>query len=483
MAYFGGYTGQRGGTGGQSDWDYRNWAAHAQRNWGQRSPAAASPQQTGFMGQMYGRTQDWQDPWRSAAVTEPRSAGYAQRSTGIQPETAWAKWVRERGDPRMGGTGALGASGLTGGQITQMGGGQQWDRYNEQLANYNRWKTMSAKYAAQATSQRDYDDWLARNPNPGKPNTPITDWQGGAGATGAGGAAPQFGAPPTPEALAMRDELDVIPRWLQDQYGDIATYGQLGSQGMRDIDQPMFRQEEAVLGSIDPFMAQQTGLYQGQTREQLQQIRDQAADRRRRATRAAGTSLGRTIGQRPGLATQMMAEAAAPVTAAQAGLEFEAGQRGTQQELGLGAGAYDLATQILMGRGDRRTQLELQNQLSKAGVGLPGVAGASQYMADLWSNRYYDPTHPLQNQYSYQTGLMGVGQGMDLQKMALQQQYQSMNAQQQFDFQKQLMQFKNSLGADDESWAKFMSFLDIGSTIAGNINWGGGGEEEPEPPV
>lgn len=460
MAYGGGYTRQRGGTRGTrplwEQWGFGSLGAarndaEARRR---RGLTTTSPRQTGFMG-MYGRREDWQDPWRLGGKAEPRSAGYGQRSTGIEPETAWAKWLRTRGDPRIGGTGALQPRG----PATQTMGPPR--ELLDMLKEFD--PRMSMRTTNLLSPLIDTKTGIVGGGG-STPRQTATGW-GGAGGASAGAATPAFGTPATPEARRMLGELDVIPGWLQDQYGDISQYGQLGSEGMRTIDQPMFRQEEAVLGSIDPFMERMTGLYGEQTRSALDRIRDEGAQRRRRATSAAGRSLGRTAGQRPGLATQMMAEAAAPVTAAQAGLEFEAGQRGTQQEQQLLGSAYDMANQILMGRGGRRAELELQNQLSKSQVGLPGVAGANQYMADLLGNRYWDLTDPMAQRYSYQSGLMGLGQGFDIQKMAIQQRYQSMNAEQRFDFEKQLMQFKYDLGADDRSWGEFMKFLEIGAEL------------------
>ena len=472
MATFGGYTGRRGDVAGarmpggqrwstpqgQSEWERLNFAAHARRNWGYRPPQGPAPRQTGFMG-MYGRREDWQDPWRGAAVPEQRSAGYGQRSTGIEPETAWAKWLRTRGDPRIGGTGALQPRG----PAAQTTGPPQ--ELLDMLKGFD--PRMSMSTTNLLSPLIDTKTGIVR----GGGSTPRQTATGWGGATGSA-ATPAFGTPPTPEALAMRDELDVIPGWLQDQYGDISQYGQLGSEGMRTIDQPMFRQEEAVLGSIDPFMERMTGLYGEQTRSSLDRIRDEGAQRRRRATSAAGRSLGRMAGQRPGLATQMMAEAAAPVTAAQAGMEFEAEQRGTGLEQNLLGSAYDMANQILMGRGGRRAELELQNQLSKSQVGLPGVAGASQYQADLLGNRYWDLTDPMAQRYSYQTGLMGVGQGMDLQTMAIRQRYGQLNAEQQMKLQQEMEAWmaENNYGQyqDPEFWEVFNNTLQgIGEIVPG----------------
>ena len=288
-------------------------------------------------------------------------------------------------------------------------------------------------------------------------------------------------AVPHNSALHRRPEhapcaISLIEQFLQDQYGAIANQGIFGQEGMRTIDKPMTAEEERILAAIQPFIDQQTGLYQDQTRASLDQIRDQGADRRRRATRAAGTALGRTVGQRPGLAAQMMAEAAAPVTAAQAGLEFQAGQRGTEQELQLGAGAFDLSTGIYQGRGQRRSGLEQENIASKAQIGLPGVAGASQYQADLLGSRYWDLSNPMQNQFSFQSGLMGLGQGFDMQKMAIQQRYGQMNMQQQFDLKQKMEKWMadNNYGQSEDSewWEVLFGGAKAGADIYGKATGG-----------
>ena len=450
-------TGQRGGTGGGTTpiWQQQGFGSlGAARNDSEARrrrglPQTQAPLQRGFLGDIFGRREGYQDPYRTRRIDEPRALSYADRGTlRPQEETAWDKWIRERGDPRIGGSGAWQPSG----PATPPVGAMQ---------NFYDVEDVGGGRSRVSIGQR-----------PGRAIPP--EYRGGAGGVGTG-AAPTFGEPPTAGALAMRDELDVTPRWLQERYGHIADFGALGQQGIRDIDAPAFTEEERILNALQPFIDEQTGLYRGQTRGQLEQIRDQGADRRRRATRAAGMALGRTTAQRPGLAAQFMAEAAAPVTAAQAGLEFQAGQRGTEQELQLGAGAFDLANQIFMGRGGRRSGLERENILSKSQVGLPGVERTSRFTADLLGSRYDDLTNPLQDRFSFQSGMANLQQGLTLQRDRIQQGYRSMNADQQQEFRLELAQFQHDLGADDRSWGSFMDFLGIGGQAAGAIFGGPAG--------
>lgn len=179
---------------------------------------------------------------------------------------------------------------------------------------------------------------------------------------------------------------DYMPQ-IADQYGAIANRGVYGEAGMETVRAPLQNATNKVLGSMEPWLNKTTA-----------GIRQSEANQRRRALQATKAGMGRLGAQRPGAAAQSVAtNITMPSMVAESDRIF-----GAHQDM------KSLADRLVMGMGEFDTNLTRENMLSKAQIGLPGMAGTFGQMSSDLARRSWDKS--MENKFGWSPERQGETQ-------------------------------------------------------------------------
>lgn len=298
---------------------------------------------------------------------------------------------------------------------------------------------------------------------PSGPASPVPPEAGG------GGAVPDTlnrPAPPYAEDMVL-DIASTMPQ-LGNQYRNIANEGMYGAEGMQQILSPLERSRDMILQRLDPYTRMMLELYDKQTQKAQEGVAVTGAGQRRRATQAMGDTMARIGVNQPGRAAQLQTDMMTPFYQDQADRAFDVDMGRLGQEQGLRAESEGTYRDIVGQRGAGRAGLIQENLQSKMS-GLQGLQGVEAMQGDLIGNQFWGLQDPMGKQYSYQSGLMGLGHGFDISKMGYQGQLNKDFSSHQVELQKSLetWMYNNNLGQymDADAMQEFIAAL----TAAGSV--------------
>jgi len=343
--------------------------------------------------------------------------------------------------------------------------------YNAQAKETNDLRNRLFDMYERATSEEDKSN-IAKQIN-ALPSVKVGyDYIGPDGAAGDAATVPDMGTPAPGWAKGMvRDIATTLPQ-LGNQYRNIANEGMYGVEGMKNILGPLERSQDMILQRLDPYVKMQLGIFDDQTQAAQEQIAVTGAGQRRRAAQGMGDTMARIGINRPGVAAQLQSENMTPFYQDQANRAYGANMSRMGAEQGLRAESEDTYRNIIGQRGASRSGL-IQSNLQSKMMGLQGLQGVEGFQADWLGNRGWDLTDPMKNQYSYQAGLMGLGNQFDISKMGYQNTLNKNFAQYQMQLSKELEAWmsNNDLGqyADPKWYEVVMGYLQSAAQTYGNV--------------
>lgn len=182
-------------------------------------------------------------------------------------------------------------------------------------------------------------------------------------------AAGPIGQPQTPMAQAIQLAMEEATLGNFGQFRALTNLGIFGPAGMQSI-------LEQAEGPENMMLADLPGRIEGQ----INQNAIRGADARRQMLK--GASLGRAGAQRPGMGAQRVAEMTIPQRMEE-----------SRYASGITEAGYNMADQISLGQGYRRSDLSKENMQSKL-LGLQGTAAATGQAQGMLGERYWDPQSP-----------------------------------------------------------------------------------------
>ena len=348
-----------------------------------------------------------------------------------------------------------------------------WDTYNAELEDWKRRRAVknlqldvensaSLKGGDQAWYDEKMEEWDNANPRPSQPTYVGPRSSSSGGGTQIGGSA----MPTDPVGKAAyktyMQNLNTVPELLLEQWGNVANHGLYNREGMETILRPVESAERRVMRAMPGFMESQNLAGRESLAEGIDYRRAEGANQRRQAISGLGQALGGRVATQPGVSAKMMAEAGAGSMGQQASDIFGAQSGLSAEERAREADTFNAINSLGMGMGARRSNLTQENMASKL-QGLSGMQNALGLQANLMGGRYWDTTDPTQKQYAYSSAMNTQMAGIQQQRDYLQQGFSQMNAQQQAELQKMLLQYEHDLNKP----GAFDTFL---QALAGGAN-------------